>query len=275
MFDTPAKRVREHVARAKRSLNKGEVARSLEHIQDALHEMLSSQIFGRDKFEVEVHLQEFLKEFNGHSDIKEYFNEKGVHVTPYVSFSRGKEKDVLDFFKKVHDDMVQDAAQAQEDAQANRDNQRREMLDRGQQLLDAGELPKAKAMFRRLVEEFHDVEGLKTNVGERLLKAELYFEAGELLEEAVAENPRDSHALAHAVQAYKSAREYPKMEKLYKIALKTFGSHPKTLLHMAEMYLDWKKFDEAYDFAKQAYDADNSLDKAKEIVDVVGKRIFT
>jgi len=62
---------------------------------------------------------------------------------------------------------------------------------------------------------------------------------------------------------------------LYKFAIKTYGSHPRTLLHMAEMYMDWHKYDEAYDFAKQAYEADDSLEKAKEIVDKMGKRIFS
>lgn len=275
MFDTPAKRVRENLARAKRSLSKGEVQKSLVHVQAALKEMITAQIFGRDKFEVEVHLQEFLKEFNGHPEVKKYFSAKGIHVTPYVSFDRGKERDVLAFFEKTHKDMEAGEVEAEEAAANKREHRREELLERGQELLDAGEFPKGKAIFRRMVEEFPDVEGIKTDVGQRLLKAELFFEAGEILEEAVLENPRDSHALAFAVKAYKAAREYPKMEKLYKIALKTFGAHPKTLLHMAEMYLEWKKFDEAYDFAKQAYDADNSLDKAKEIVDVVGKRIFT
>ena len=274
MFDTPAKRVREDIARAKSALTKGKTVKSVEFFVSAVKEYKSAQIFGREKFEAEVHIQEYLKDFNRHPDIKEYFSKRNVHVTPYVAFTRGEEAALLTKVEQVLAEMQGAKEEAAEAKQAKLEHRKEELLAKGQSYLDAEEFPRGKSILRRLVEEYGSEEGLKTDVGHRLLKAGLYFEAGEVLESAIADSPRDSHALAFAIQAYKSAREYPKMEMLYKHALKTFGSHPKTLLHMAEMYLEWHKFDEAYDFSKQAYDGDNSLDKAKAIMDKVGARIF-
>lgn len=274
MFDTPAKRVREDVARAKAALIKGNVAKSVEHFASAVKEFKDAQIFGREKFEAEVHIQEYLKDFNRHPDIKSHFSARNVHVTPYVSYKRGAEGDLLAFTEKMLYDLKGADEEAERVAQVKMEHRREELLEKGQSYLDAKEFPKGKSLLRRVVEEFGAEEGLKTDVGQRLLKAGLYFEAGEILEEAIADNPRDSHALAFAVKAYKNAREFPKMEVLYKHALKTFGSHPVTLLHMAEMYMDWHKFDEAYDCARQAVGGDDSLDKAKEIMETCGKRIF-
>lgn len=275
MFDTPAKRVREDVARAKRALAKGDVVKSIEHFVSAVQEMKSGQMFGREKFEVEVHVQEYLKDFNRHSDVKKHFAAKNIHVTPYVKFTRGEEQKLLADVQAVLDEMNAGQEQAEKAAEVKKERRREEMLEKGQYFLDKKEFPRGKSILRGVVEEFGHEEGVRTDVGHRLLKAGLYFEAGEILEEAIEQNGRDSHALAFAVQAYKKAREYPKMEKMYKIALKTFGAHPKTLLHMAEMYMDWRKYDEAYDFAKQALGGDDSLTEAQTIIDTCGKRIFS
>lgn len=274
MFNTPAKMVRENIARASRDLLKGDMARAVGFCCDALKIMIESTIFGKEKFEVEVHLQDFLKEFNQHSDVKAYFAAKDIHTTPYVRFARGEERKLLAAFAAVLTDLQQAEAQTAEGAKQIQADDIRDTLDQGQQLLDSKEMPKAKAVLKRLVEKYPSEEGLKTEVGGRLLKAGLFFEAGEILEQAISENPKDSKALALAVQSYKSAREFTKVEVLYKFALKTYGTHPKTLLHMAEMYMDWNKWDDAYNCAKQAYDADSSLDKAKEIMDATAKRIF-
>ncbi|BBD06940.1 tetratricopeptide repeat family protein [Desulfovibrio ferrophilus] len=253
---------------------KGEVVSSVEHFSNAVREMMGSQIFGREKFEVEVHAQEYLKDFNRHPDIKKFFADKNIHVTPYVKFTRGEERALLEAIEKILGEMNEGKQQADQAAEVKKERRKEELLEKGQYYLDKKEFPKGKSILRGVAEEFGHEDGVRTDIGRRLLKAGLYFEAGEVLEEAIGQNSRDSHALAFAVQAYKNAREYPKMEKMYKIALKSFGSHPKTLLHMAEMYLDWRKYDEAYDFAKQAFDGDTSLTEAQEIIDTCGKRIF-
>jgi tetratricopeptide (TPR) repeat protein len=274
MFNTPAKQARENIARATRDLLKGDLSRALEFSAQAAKLMAQGSIFGREKFEVEVHMQEFLKEFNNHPEVKAHFTAKGVHVTPYVRYDRGGESKLLTALGTLFVEIKKKAAASQENKAAAKDEEIKSTMEQAQKWLDAKEFPKAKSKMRLLVEKYPAEPGLKTDVGGRLLKAGLYFEAGEFLEEAIAQNPKDSKALAFAVQAYKNAREFPKVEELYKFALKQYGSHPKTLLHMAEMYLEWHKWDEAFNYAKQAFEGDKSLDKAKAIMDETGKRIF-
>lgn len=273
-FDTPAKRVREDVARAKKALTKGEVVKSIENFVSAVQEMMRAQIFGREKFEVEVHLHEYLKDFNRHPDVKGFFAAKNIHVTPYVKFTRGEERALLQDVEQILAEMNAGQQQAERAVEVKKERRKEELLEKGQFYLDNKDFIKGKSALRNVAEEFGHEEGVCTDIGHRLLKAGLYLEAGEILERAMEQNSRDSHALALAVQAYKNACEYPKMEQMYKLALKNFGVHPKTLLHMAEMYLAWRKYDEAYDFATQALGGDSSLSEAQKIIDVCGKRIF-
>ncbi|MBU1001732.1 MAG: hypothetical protein KKE73_04345 [Proteobacteria bacterium] len=236
---------------------------------------MSSQIFGREKFEVEVHIHEYLKDFNRHPDVKRFFANKNIHVTPYVKFTRGEERPLLQAVEQILAEMNAGQKQAEQAVEVKKERRKEELLEKGQFFLDKKDLIKGKSILRNVAEEFGREEGVCTDIGHRLLRAGLDLEAGEILELALEQNSRDSHAMALAVQAYKNAREYPKMEKMYKLALRNFGAHPKTLLHMAEMYLDWRKYDEAYDFAKQALGGDSSLTEAQAIIDTCGKRIFS
>jgi tetratricopeptide (TPR) repeat protein len=275
MLDKPSKVVKEHVARAKSTLlSKGDVIKSVEFLIEAVKIVMGGKIYGREKFEVEILIQEYLVEFNRHPQVRDFFSARNIHKTPYVKYTRNKERRLLEFMTAAKKLMASDTLKAQVDQDSARMEKKESLIQEGQSFLDAGEHPKGKAVLHRVAEVYRNDEGLHTDLGLRFLKAGLYFEAAEMLEEAIAQNPKDSKAVTYAVQAYKSAREFPKMEKLYKTALKVFGVHPMTLLNMAKMYMEWRKYDKAYDYAKQALDADSSLDEAKKIMDETGARVF-
>jgi hypothetical protein len=107
MFNTPAKMARENIARAGRDLLKGDMARAVSFCCEALKIMIESTIFGKEKFEVEVHLQEFLKEFNQNAEVKAYYAARGVHTTPYVRFARGEERKLLSALTALLGDLQQ------------------------------------------------------------------------------------------------------------------------------------------------------------------------
>jgi len=275
MFDTPAKSVKEHISRGKSALSKANPVKAMECGQKALKVLVSGKIFGRERFDVDVLMNEFVTEFNKHPDIRAHFTARNIHVTPYCKYERGKEQSLMDFFAETIAAFRHEAQSAEQEQAEKHEETKQKWLSHAQKLLDQGDRAKAKVYLRRVADEYGDEPGVLTDVGARMLGAGLFFEAGEVLEEAFQKNQKDSKALAYAVKAYKNAREYPKMEQLYKVALKVFGSHPKTLLNMARMYLDWHKWDDAYNYAKQAFDGDNSLTEAKRIMDETGKRIFT
>lgn len=275
MFDTPSKQAKEHIARAKGALGKADAVKAMQNGFEAARILKSGKIFGRERFEVDVLMNEFVVEYNKNPEVRSHFTSRGIHATPYCRYERGKEKALMDFFQETIEAFRLEEEKEENKQAEKRENTKQKWLDQAQKLLDEGDTAKAKIYLRRVADTYGDEPGVLTDVGARLLGAGLFFEAGEVLEEAFEKNQKDSKALAYAVKAYRNAREFPKMEKLYKTALKVFGSHPKTLLNMAKMYLDWHKWDEAYNHAKQAYDGDRNLSEAKEIMETTGKRIFT
>lgn len=275
MFDTPAKQAKEHIARAKGALAKADPVKAMQSGYEAVVLLKSGKILGRERFEVDVLMAELIAEFNKNPEVRAHFTARNIHITPYCKYERGTEKELMDFFQETLRAFQQEKQKEKQQQAEKREQTKQKWLDKAQELLDAGDSAKAKIYLRKVADTYGKEPGVLTDVGARMLGAGLFFEAGEVLEEAFDLNRKDSKALAYAVKAYKCAREYPKMEKLYKTALKVFGSHPKTLLNMAKMYLEWHKWDEAYNHAKQAYEGDNSLQEAKEIMETTGKRIFT
>jgi tetratricopeptide (TPR) repeat protein len=275
VFDTPAKKIREDIARARAALGKGELPRSLAHLLDAVRAFTAARILGREKAEVQAYLQEYLRELNRHPAVKSHFTARNVHVTPYVKYRNGAEAELARALAGLLEELEHRDRQDERRADERRARRKEDLLAPAQAALESGELPKAKALLRRVAEEYGQEPGVLADCGQRLLRAGLFLDAGELLERAVAQDPRDSRALAWAVQAYSDAREFSKVEALYRQALQTFGNHPRTLLHMARMYMEWRKFDDAYDCARKALEADPALDEARAIMDQAGGQIFT
>ncbi|MDL2279968.1 hypothetical protein LJC15_04845, partial [Desulfovibrio sp. OttesenSCG-928-G11] len=70
-----------------------------------------------------------------------------------------------------------------------------------------------------------------------------------------------------ATRCYLEMREFQKAEAVYLQVIKQFGKHPRTMLNLAKLYLEWNKKEQAFQAAMEAWNKDNSLTEAKEIVD--------
>ena len=274
MITTPQKAVKEHLARAKSYLTRDAVLKSVSTMVVGLEHMIRNRIMGKDRYEVEVHIGEYLREFNRHPLVKEYFVKKNIHVTPYIKFTKGKEKELLTQFENLERDMKSSEKKAEEHKVQKKEGRKQELLDKGQELLNAGEHARAKGYLRRAAEGYGDEPGVMVDVGLRLLKAGLSFEASQILEKAVEKHPTDSKGYAALVQAYVKLAEYAKCENLYLLAIKQFGGHPKTHLNLAKVYMKLKNYDKAYDYAKLALDQQPELKEAEKIVKETEKRIF-
>lgn len=275
MLQTPAKMVKEHMARAKSALARDEVLKGLESACSGLEHFVNNRIIGKEKFEVEVHISEFMNDFNKHSEVREFFYARGKHATPFVKYGRGKEKKLLEKLEGVEREL-QLASRKEEELQEQQEEQKKEdMVFKAHTLIEAGDYARAKGVIRRLSESWGDEPGLLTDMGRRFNEAGQYYDAVEFLEMAIAKFPSDPKAYSLAVKAYMKTQEFEKCEKLFLAALKRFGAHPRTQLNLAKLYFAWRKYDEAYDYAKQAFTADESLKDAKKIMDKLESRIFS
>ncbi|NJB69390.1 tetratricopeptide (TPR) repeat protein [Desulfobaculum xiamenense] len=265
---TPFQRVKRNIARASNHLNKNDFLKAVDAARTAFALVPAcTTVVGQQKIELRFMLEEFCDKFSNTPGILLILSRMKMRARPYLKFVNGNHEMIasrLEIFGTRLEDMEREKVERHE---LQRDARRKELLDKGQQCLDSGETPRGKAYLRRVAEEFGDEPGVVTDVGKRMLAAELFPEAAEILEESRSRFPGDSEAYQHCVHAYLGMGEFAKAEAVYKDALRQFGNHPITLLNLSKLYLAWRKRDEAYDYARRALEADPSLDEARAIMD--------
>lgn len=267
---TSLQSVAHNLSRAKSLLKRDESIRALEAMIAGLELYEPSKVPGKARFEIEVLVQECVADLNRQPSVRKLFetltNSQKASI-PYTPKQEGKLKAVLSIIHKG----LNESIAAKERNSTDAKNKRKTMLqDKGIEYLKAGDAPRGKAALKVLADEFGEEPGVYTQVGEWLLEHKLYFDAADMLERGIELFPKDSKAYGLATQCYKLTRDLEKQESIYLRAIRQFGKHPRTLLNLAKLYVEWNKKEQAFTVAQEAYNKDKSLTEAKEIVDKYG-----
>ena len=254
--------VTQNLARAKSLIGRNEPARALEALIQGIYLYEEAKVLGRGRFVVEAHIRECVNAFNEHSRIRSLIREITRTEGAVIAYTPGQEDKlaaVLGILKKA----LTESATAAEKAAAESLRERKEsMFTSARELLASGETPKARAILRRLAEEFEADPGVLSSVGSILVEAGFLPDAVVYLEQAIADFPRDSAAYSTLATCYLDLRENEKAEKLYLGAIREFGAHPQTLTNLGKLYCNWNKRDKAFDVLKQAVRLDPSNEEA-------------
>lgn len=273
IFKVPAS-VTQNISRAKAALRKGEALRAVEALGEALNLFNPKKVVGQAKYETEILLMECVEELNRNKKVAAFLAKvapKGKEPkVPYVPGQEGLLFSALQVVLKALREEEQDSEEVQVE---NREERRQALWEKGSRMLESGDAPRGKAILRRLVEEFGDEPGVQAMVGGALCEADLAQEAVEFLEVAIEQDPADSKSYGYLVRAYTEGQEYKKAERIYKLALRRFGQHYKTLINFAKMYKLWNKRDEAYDIALMALKESPGNPEAQELLDWADRKI--
>jgi tetratricopeptide (TPR) repeat protein len=262
-----AKAIREHIARAKAYASRFEILKTLASLCDALKLLGSSKIFGREKFETEILINEVLRTLSGMSQLKSLFPNG-------LSLKKGQEAKLYRTLRTVHDKIQEAIEQAEMEKMRNYKMSIDKAILAGQKLLDQKNFSDAKRVFRKTADKFADEPGIDQDIGARLTKAGLAGDALEYLETALEKDPRDPRPYTYLVMAYEMLGEMEKGIELTKDALRNFGPNDRTYLIQARLYFQMKKWDEAFDAAQAALEINPLAGAAQKIVEKVKPRIF-
>ncbi len=263
---TAPKAVRDNIARSRAYLARGYLTRALEAMETALRAYSGTTLIGQPRFETEVHIHEFVNDLNRNHTVRKFFEQRKVFSGPYVSYTPGEELPLAERLESIRHAMLEEERERAAEQAQKVLMRKMELTGNGQARLDAGDLPRGRALLRRVAEEWGHEPGVLSDIGQRFLRARLFYEAAELFEAALDVFPGEAQAYSGAVAAYMDLREYQKAESVYLRALRQFGSHPRTMLNLAKLYMEWRKRDKAYEFANRAAQADPSLAEARELV---------
>ena len=259
--------VKEHVARAKAYAGRYEVVKSLLSICEALKLMVTAQVFGRERFEIEILINEVLRTLCKLEDVRRFYNKE-------ISYVKGAEKKVYQLLAKLAQVIQETKDREAEDQIRQRKNKIDQMLRKGQDLLEQNQLMDAKKVFRSVVEQFPDEPNLWFDVGSRLVNKQLYTEATEFLRQAMELDPKDSRAYGYLVTCYEELGRIEDAEKLLREALKTFGGNARIYFRLAKIYKDQRKWSDAYDTVRSALGLDSSHAEAQRLLKEVEPRVL-
>lgn len=260
------KSIKENVARAKGHMRGNRFRKAMDAALCALDVRARAKLYGQERLEADFQLAEFCDEFSDHPKIIAFLREIKYRARPFlryekerVDFVRGR----LGIMRRRWDEKLEE----KERARAERRLAEKEgWLEKADSCFKAGELPKGKVYLRRVAEKYGQEPGVMTDVGRRMLEAELFYEAAELLGQTIELFPAEATAYKFRVEAFMGLGEYPKAEEVYLAAIKKFGAHPRTYLNMCELYKVWRKRDKIFEYAQRALALDPTSPEAKKLL---------
>jgi len=256
-----------NMARARAQLKRDETVHALQAMLAGLAEFDPQHTPAKARYEVEALITECVLELNRQPMVRSLFETLAKSTHAAIHYAPGQEKQLQGILSIVHKALSRDAANVQRSEKEEREHRKAALQQKGLDALKAGDLPLGKATLRILAEDFGREPGLLVQIAEWLLEYKIYFEAVELLERAIENFPKEAKAYGLAAQSYRTMRELAKAETVYLKAIQRFGKHPKTLLNLAKLYVEWNKKEKAFITANDAWKKDNTLTEAKEIID--------
>lgn len=262
-----AKTIREDIARARAYAAKDNYLKALAALARALQGLNGSQVFGREKFEVQALLEEAFRDLNGMKMIEKLFP-KGI------KYQRGKEKAAYVTLKRLHDKLEE----AMEKSKLARQRKRLAVLDdnllKAQELIKKGDPLEGRKLFRKASEYYTDIEGLDSDIGTRLLMGGLPGEAVEYFKRALDKYASDQRAHNGIIMAYEALGEMEKAAEAIKDAMRRLGGSESLQLKLAKISVERRDWSEAYNNAKSVMERNPLNTEAEKIIKQVEPRIF-
>ncbi|MGL1861693.1 MAG: hypothetical protein OCC46_04120 [Pseudodesulfovibrio sp.] len=240
----------------------------MECLSGAIRGLASGQIFGPDKSEIHAHLVEALRELNKMPMIQRLF-------PAGLKYTKGKEKPFYITLVRLHKKL----GEAMEKARVTKQRKRLSVLD--DNMIKAAALVKvdnqleARKLFRKISEHFQDIEGIDSDIGNRLTQFGMFPEAVEYLKKVLGKTPSDVRAHSAIITCYEGMNENDLALEAIKETMRRVGSSENLFVRMARIYLEKREWSEVYNNAKAAFDKNPLNNEAKKMMKRAEPKIFS
>lgn len=261
------KDIREDIARSRTYAKKGDYLRTLKYMANAMKNLLTSQVFGSEKFEIYAHLDEALRDLNKMPMIEKLFP-KGL------GYQRGKEKAFYQTLMRLH----QKLGEAMEKSRIAKLRKRLRVLDdnmiKAAKLVEADDPLNARKIYRKISEHFQDIDGIDSDIGNRMTQFGMFAEAIEYLNKALEISKSDIRANNALITCYEGLNETDKALEAIKDCMRWVGVSENLYLRTAKLHLKKREWGEVYNNAKAALDRNPLNTEAKKLMDQAEPRVF-
>ncbi|MEZ7198427.1 hypothetical protein [Pseudodesulfovibrio karagichevae] len=263
-----AKDIREDIARARAYAKKNDYLRTLKYLASAIRGMVTSQVFGAEKFEIQAHLDEALRDLNKMKMIRKLFPDG-------LTYRKGKEKAFFQTLMRLHKKL----GEAMEKARVAKLRKRLGVLDdnliKAAKLIHAGQPLEARKLYSKIAEYFQDIEGIHSDIGNRMAMFGLFAEAVPYLNKALETQNSDARAHNALILCYEGLHEPDKAMAAIKDAMRWLGPSENLYLRLAKLHLQKREWGEVFNNAKAAHDRNPLNTEAAKLMKQAEPKIFT
>ncbi|MGE4505517.1 MAG: tetratricopeptide repeat protein [Desulfovibrionaceae bacterium] len=190
-----------------------------------------------------------------------------------INYSPGEEKALLATMNDVLATLQDHINEGAQKDMAKMAAEKAEETSRGQALLDAENYDEARAVFHALLKRYSNDTDLKADIADRFLRAELYEDAFNLLEEALKDDP-EAIALYNRIGiVLRRMGEFETAERYYKKALEISRTDEYLYFNLGRLYYDWHKWDKMLEAASHALAINAGFAEAKKMAQFARKKL--
>ncbi|QGY38809.1 hypothetical protein GM415_01200 [Pseudodesulfovibrio cashew] len=262
-----AKDIREDIARARAYARKNDYLRTLSCLASALKNMLTSPVFGAEKFEIYAHLDEAMRDLNKMPMIEKLF-------PAGLKYQRGKEKDFYLTLMRLHKKLKEAMDKARTTKQRNRYQVLDDNLIKAGKLVQAGDQLEARKLYRKISEHFQDIEGIDSDIGNRMTQFGMFQEAVEYLTKALEISMSDIRAHNALIACYEGLGETEKGLDAIQNCMRYLGVSENLYVRAAKLHLAKRDWGEVYNNAKAALDRNPLNAEASKLLKQAEPRVM-
>ncbi|OGR34662.1 MAG: hypothetical protein A2051_06950 [Desulfovibrionales bacterium GWA2_65_9] len=266
-MDTSPKNVREHIARSKFFLQRKDLLKSLKSLGLALELLASGQIFGRERIEIDILMEEAVRLVMEQEALKAAFPAGLAH-------KKGKERELSATINRVANALETVLGRAKKEERRKQLAELDEAILAGQTGLDQNQPLEARKHFRRAVELCGDEPGLFADIGNRFLLAGLLAEAVEYLQKNIEVTPGELRAYPALAQCYDALGEADKAEEVLKAALRRFGPIEALNLRLAKGALERRSWEETLVNAQEVLKLNPTNQEGQRLASAASQYIY-
>lgn len=265
-MDASPKIVREHIARCKFFLQRKDLLRCLRSLTQALELLAGAQIFGRERIEIGILMEEAVRLLAEQESVRRAF-------PAGLAYRKGQERELAATLTRLADALEAVLGKARQEERRRRLAELDELILSGQAELANKQPLEARKHFRRATELYGDEPGLFVDIGTRLMLAGLAAEATEYFQKSIETAPADERAYGLMAQCQDALGESAKAEEIVKAALRRFGPSEAAYLRLAKGALERKNWNEALLNAQAALKL-NPGPEARRMAEAASERVF-
>lgn len=251
-------KARQQLAQVRAYLKQNKPVPAVQALQSALLAFLKNQLMKAEREEFERLFGDALAYINNDTAIRAAYPIQ-------IDYAPGQERALYDLATDMLSELGKGELEEAQEQMRLKQQKKKEWFERGVAEL-ATSPQKGKATLVALLREFPDDPMLRGDVGEALLRAQMYEEAVTHLSEALDQRP-DILPLYNSIGiALRKLGRFPIAESYYLRASQYLRHDPNLYFNIGRLYVDWKKWKKAVQAAETALKLNPDFVEAQKLL---------